>query len=85
MDDTWANRDFPVLVKVVELMDEATGEEVLLQHVASVLDMDIVDVGRAAVALNEEFIHLRKGGLPHTWSVTGVTPGARRATGQWPK
>ena len=84
MEDTWANRDLPVLLKVVELADQATGEEVHLHEVATALEMDITDVGRAAVALNEDFIHLRKGGLPHTWAITGVTSNARRVAGQWP-
>lgn len=85
MEDTWANRDLPALLKIVELVDQATGEEVHLQDVADALEMDVNDVGRAAVALNEDFIHLRKGGLPHTWAVTGVTSHARRLAGQWPR
>jgi hypothetical protein len=85
VEDSWKNRDLPVLAKIVELVDEATGEEVPLHEAASALEMDITDVGRAAVALNGEFIHLRKGGSPETWSVTSVTSNARRIAGQWPR
>ena len=84
VEDTWTKRDLPVMLKVVELVDEATGEEVHLQDAADALGMDVNVVGRAAVALNEDFIHLRKGGAPHTWAITGVTSNARRMAGQWP-
>jgi hypothetical protein len=50
--------------------------------------LDTKDVDRALEALKGQYLteyrKLATGGVPDSWYVTGVTPAARQAVGQWP-
>lgn len=87
MDDTWLSRDLPVLDVVVGMLEEGS-YAVTVADIAERTGFDTMVVARALDALKEPFLteyrKLATGGIPDMWFVTGVTPAARRAVGQWP-
>jgi hypothetical protein len=84
VDETWTKRDLPVLEMIVKFLDERAGAEIPEgSDVAEQLQMDIDDVARAFIALDGEFIDLRKmGNGAASWDVASVTASARRVVGQ---
>ncbi|MFI2204985.1 hypothetical protein ACH47Z_30200 [Streptomyces sp. NPDC020192] len=88
MNSTWAARDLPVLDTLVKFLDDAAGESFPhLRDIAELTDLEVIDVGRAAIALEGAgLIDLRKvmGGDHGHWFVTGVSGHARHLVGQWP-
>jgi hypothetical protein len=85
MEDTWASRERPVLDAVVRLLE--TKPEVLATAIAAETGFEVDVVGRSLLAL--EGVYITKiakpwGYHPEAWRVSGVTPDARRAVGQWP-
>lgn len=87
MRDTWAGRDLPVLDAAVSLLDEgaAAGIEPEAGDIAARSGLGEAEVATALQALRGEFLDLETpmGGIS-CWSVTSVTPEARRKVGQWP-
>lgn len=85
MRATWAERDLPVLSAAVAALDEGLGDLVTVDGIASATGLSPDDVGRAALALEDEYLTLTRtmGGVG-AWGVVAVTPAARRAAGQWP-
>jgi hypothetical protein len=87
MEDTWVSRDLPVLDAVVRLLDEGH-HAVTVADAAGQTGLDTKDVDRALEALKGQYLteyrKLATGGVPDSWYVTGVTPAARQAVGQWP-
>ena len=87
MDNTWANRDLPVLDAMVKYLDDAVGSLYPeLRDIAELTGFEIKEVGKAALALeSDRLIELGKSaGGPGTWHVSGVSGEARRLVGQWP-
>ena len=86
MEDTWASRDLPVLEAVASQVDGLfrTGGYPEARDIAASTGMEILDVVTALDALDGLYIKLRKVLQPSMWHITGVTPAARRAVGQWP-
>lgn len=85
MRNTWVERDLPVLAAIVAALDEALGGLVTVDEIASTTGLTPEDVGRATLALEDEYLTLTRtmGGVG-SWAVRSVTPSARRAAGQWP-
>lgn len=87
MEDTWVNRDLPVLDAIVRLLDEGNFL-VTVNDVASETGFDPATVDRAITALEGSYVaeyqRLMSGGDPRSWRVEKVTPAARTAVGQWP-
>jgi hypothetical protein len=87
MEDTWTNRDFPVLEAIVRLLDQGSWA-VEVRDVAADTGLDPADVDRAIMALVGPYIveydRFGTGGDPNPWSVSQVTENARRVVGQWP-
>jgi hypothetical protein len=81
--DTWGPRDLPVLDATVSLL-----EEMDLPKVAAIVErvgLSTSDVALALEDMDGEYVDLQMTmGDPGSWSVRAVTPGARRAVGQWP-
>jgi DNA-binding transcriptional regulator YhcF (GntR family) len=88
MEETWSRRDYPVLNKIVEIIDREMGTSFpSVGELAEQLGFEVADVGRAVTALEGEYIELRKymtGGNPAPWMVTSISSAARRTVGQWP-
>lgn len=83
----WASRELPVLEAAVELADEKIPRSLYPsgREIAARAGLEMDTVAAALVALDGEFIGLRKSiGEASSWMVLGVTPAARRAVGQWP-
>jgi DNA-binding MarR family transcriptional regulator len=86
MEDTWTNRDFPVLEAIVRLLDRGN-LMVTVRDVAGDTGLDPADVDRAISALEGPYVvkyEQSAGGNSNSWRVRQVTPEARRAVGQWP-
>src|SRR5690242_12662167 len=88
MEDTWTNRDLPVLETVVRLLDDGK-TTVAVGEIAAETGFKPAAVDRALTALKGDFIvdyHQSTAEEDlNTWHVTQVTSDARRAVGQWPK
>lgn len=87
MENTWANRDLPVLDAIVKYLDEAAGAAFPeLRDIADLTNLPIADVGKAALALeSDHLIELGKNAGGHgTWYAKQVSGDARRLVGQWP-
>lgn len=87
MDNTWANRDLPVLDALVKYLDDAAGRLIpQLRDIAELTGLSVTDVSKAALALeSDHLIDLGKSiGDPGSWHVSRVSGEARRLVGQWP-
>ncbi|MEV5382991.1 hypothetical protein [Streptomyces sp. NPDC052721] len=87
MDSTWAARDLPVLDAMVKYLDDAAGASFPeLRDIAELIDLDVVEVGKAALALQSDgLIDLQMVSGGHgAWYVRAVSGEARRMVGQWP-
>ncbi|MGX1254237.1 DNA-binding transcriptional regulator YhcF (GntR family) [Streptomyces ambofaciens] len=87
MENTWADRDLPVLDAIVRYLDQAAGASLPeLRDIAEQTDLEIVEVGKAALALeSDRLIEIGKTAGGHgTWYVKRVSGEARRLVGQWP-
>ncbi|MFB6636278.1 hypothetical protein ACFCYF_03375 [Streptomyces chartreusis] len=87
MDNTWADRDLPVLDAMVKYLHEAAGARVPeLTDIAELTGLEIADVTKAAFALESD--HLLELRTPMTgpggWLVKSVAGEARSMVGQWP-
>jgi hypothetical protein len=87
VEDTWTNRDLPVLEAVVGRLDEGA-QHIWVRDIAEATGLDPVDVGRAFRALEGRYIDdmTPMPGLvsANDWAVSSVTAEARYAVGQWP-
>jgi hypothetical protein len=87
MEDTWTNRDFPVLEAIVRLLDQGSWA-VEVRAIAADTGLDPADVDRAITALVGPYVveydQFGTGGDPNPWAVSQVTENARRVVGQWP-
>ncbi|GGP66902.1 MULTISPECIES: hypothetical protein [Streptomyces] len=87
MENTWANRDLPVLNAMVQYLDDAAGASMPeLRDIAQITELEVIEVGKAALALESDgLIELGKtGGGQGGWYVQRVAGKARRLVGQWP-
>lgn len=87
MDNTWADRDLPVLDAIVKYLDDAVGTLYPeLRDIAELTGLEVKEVGKAALALQgDHLIELgQSAGGPGTWHVSNVSGDARRLVGQWP-
>lgn len=86
MESTWESRDLPVLDAAVRYLDEHAGRMFPQGYdLAEITSLTNEDVTRALLALEDQYVRLRKTmGDPKNWTVTAVYPGAREAVGQWP-
>jgi DNA-binding MarR family transcriptional regulator len=85
VEDTWGNRDVPVLNAVVALLEHSY--MVTVSDIAQRTGLDLADVTRSLDAMDPVYLDFRKtetGGDSTFWYVLRVTPEARRAVGQWP-
>jgi DNA-binding MarR family transcriptional regulator len=85
VEDTWGNRDVPVLNAVVALLEHSY--MVTVSDIAQRTGLDQADVTRSLDAMDPVYLDFRKtetGGDSTFWYVLKVTPEARRAVGQWP-
>lgn len=73
------------MTAIVAALDEGLGGLVTVDGIASATGLSPDDVGRACLALQDEYLELRRtmGGVG-SWVILSVTPAARRAAGQWP-
>ena len=85
---TWFDRDLPVLETVVTIFEEKGGQGVVtVRQIAERTGMDPQQVFSALLAMQDVYVNLQLAIAikdPNLQRVTGVTPGARIATGQWP-
>ncbi len=83
MEDTWTNRDLPVLDATVRLLDTSFFPRA--RDIAAAAGMDIETTGRALETLAGTYVDLSLSmGGPESWNVSAVSAEARRAVGQWP-
>jgi predicted transcriptional regulator len=85
LEDTWRERDLPVLSAAVELMERSY--MVTVSDIAERTGLDQAAVAASLDALHPTHLDFRKtetGGDPTFWYVLKVTPEGRRTVGQWP-
>jgi hypothetical protein len=86
VEDTWTNRDLPVLEAVVRRLDEGA-QHVWVRDIAEATGLEPVDVGHAFRALEGRFIDdmtpMPGSASANDWAVSSVTAEARYAVGQW--
>jgi hypothetical protein len=83
VEDTWANRDLPVLDATVRLLE--TSYFLRVSDIAAAAGMDIETTARALEALDGTYVDLSISmGGPESGNVRAVRAEARRAVGQWP-
>jgi DNA-binding MarR family transcriptional regulator len=85
VEDTWGNRDVPVLNAVVALLEHSY--MVTVSDIALRTGLDQADVTRSLDAMDPVYLDFRKtetGGDSTFWYVLKVTPEGRRVVGQWP-
>lgn len=83
MDDTWWSRDLPILDAAVRLFQQQDFVEV--GELARETGFEPDDVARALLDMRYVYVSEVQGmGDKDRWTITGVTPDARRAVGQWP-
>lgn len=86
LDDTWLNRDMPVLEAAVALLEESR-VPVSDSDIAARTGIDRQRVMKALEALEEDFLDVGwddRANLRVSGAVASCTSAARRATGQWP-
>lgn len=87
MEDTWVDRDLPVLDVIVRLLD-AGSFMVTVRDIAAETGFEPETVDRAISALEGPFVveyeQFATAGNPNPWRVRKVTAAARQAVGQWP-
>lgn len=87
MENTWVNRDLPVLNSLVQQLDDAAGASFPeLQDIAEITSLDISEIAKAALALDSAgYIKLSQtAGPTGSWYVKVVSKEARQVVGQWP-
>lgn len=83
MEDTWWSRDLPVLDAAVGLFQDKDFVEV--GDLAGETGFEPKDVARALLDMRYVYVsEIQSMGDMDQWCITGVTPAARRAVGQWP-
>jgi DNA-binding MarR family transcriptional regulator len=85
VEDTWGNRDVPVLNAVVALLEHSY--MVTVSDIAERTGLGQADVTRSLDAMDPVYLDFRKtetGGDSTFWYVLKVTPEGRRVVGQWP-
>jgi hypothetical protein len=86
--DTWTDRELAVLDATVSYTDQNPLMPWLsVGEVARMTGLDVMDVLRAANALDGPYVEVTRmmsGGDPSPWRLSGVTAAARQAVGQWP-
>lgn len=85
MEETWADRDLPVLNAAAALLEGSY--MVTVSDIAERTGLEQPDVARALEALHPSHVDFRRtetGGDPTFWYVLKITPEGRRAAGQWP-
>ena len=85
MEDTWGQRDVPVLKAAVALLEQSY--MVTVSDIAERTGLELSDVARSLDAMDPTYVDFRKtetGGDPRFWYVHKVTPAARQQVGQWP-
>jgi hypothetical protein len=80
MQQTWMERDLPVLDAAVAMLEDSP--MVADAAIAERTGFDLADVRRALEALDGTYIH--RGGDMSGFFVDAATADARRAVGQWP-
>jgi hypothetical protein len=85
VEDTWTNRDLPVLEAAVRLLD-ADGSWVAVRDIANATGIDPADVARSLTALYPRYVGEMDqfSGGPEPWTISTVTAEARETVGQWP-
>lgn len=87
MENTWVERDLPVLNALVQQLDDAAGASFPeLRDLTDQTGLDISEITKAALALDSAgYIELsRSVGPTGSWYVKTVSKEARQAVGQWP-
>jgi hypothetical protein len=85
VQDTWTNRDLPVLDATVALLEQSF--MVTVTDIAASTGFEPAAVAAALEALDPVYVDFRKtttGGDPRFWYVYKATSAARRVVGQWP-
>jgi hypothetical protein len=85
VEDTWTNRDLPVLEAAVRLLD-ADGHWVSVRDIANATGIEPEDVARSLVALYPRYVGEMDQftGGPEPLTISTVTAEARERVGQWP-
>jgi hypothetical protein len=87
VEDTWTNRDLPVLDVIVRLLDQCEFM-VTVRDISAETGFDPNVVDRAITALQGPYVveydQFATGGVPDSWRVRHVTQAARQVVGQWP-
>jgi hypothetical protein len=84
VEDTWGNRELPVLSAAVALLEESY--MVTVSDIAEKTGLELSAVSRSLEAMDPTYVDFRKtetGGDPRFWYVNRVTPAAREEVGQW--
>lgn len=86
MEDTWTDRDFPVLEAAVRLLDQADPQWVSVREIAAETGLEEDVVARALIALHPDYVGEMDqfSGGPGPWTIQSVTAQARERVGQWP-
>lgn len=86
VEDTWTDRDFPVLDAAARLLDAAVPPWVSVSEIATATGLTDHEVARALTALYPRFVGEMDefSGAPGPWTIQNVTTEARYAVGQWP-
>ncbi|MEU2825909.1 hypothetical protein ABZ763_27510 [Streptomyces bacillaris] len=85
MQDTWANRDLPVLDHIVKTLDDPEVDFVSVAETAQALNLEAGNVVSAFDALEGAgYITRAKAGGKANWEAQTVSSDARRIVGQWP-
>jgi hypothetical protein len=82
VDETWFQRDLPVLDATVSLL-EVGGDYPEVMDISDRSGIHEDDVGRSLRAMHGEYLDLAITGDVGSWCVRSVTAAARRAVGQW--
>lgn len=83
MEDTWWSRDLPILDAAVELFQKQDFVEV--RELVRATGFKVDDVAQALFDMREVYVsEIQSMGPKDQWSISEVTPEARRAVGQWP-
>jgi hypothetical protein len=85
---TWFSHDLPVLATTITLIEEMDHPGIVrVATIATRANLSPADVWKALLRMESEYVTLHKvmaDGDPSPQMVSGVTPAARRAVGQWP-
>ena len=85
LPDQWHERDLPVLRYVVQQIDD-TLQRLPVEQVAAAVGLDVIDVKRAAQALDDAGLVKTDSVAESPWPLwfVGITREARERTGVWP-